>query len=93
VHKASKLNDPRPADQWIKEAKQAVKLTRLSCHRFRADELWLRLSLIAFNLGFHGGGSCRFRRRNSENAVGRKSALYAPRASGTIHPVNDIVEK
>ncbi len=31
------------AEQWIKEGKQAVKLTRLSCHRFRANEvrLWL----------------------------------------------------
>ena len=28
-----------------------MKLTQLSCHRFRADEVWLRLSLIAFNLG------------------------------------------
>jgi Transposase DDE domain group 1 len=24
------------AEQWIKEGKQAVKMTRLSCHRFRA---------------------------------------------------------
>jgi hypothetical protein len=23
------------AEQWIKEGKQAVKMTRLSCHRFR----------------------------------------------------------
>jgi len=26
------------AEQWIKESKQAVALTRLSCHRFRANE-------------------------------------------------------
>ena len=25
------------AEQWIKEGKQAVKMTRLSCHRFRAS--------------------------------------------------------
>jgi Transposase DDE domain group 1 len=39
------------AEQWIKEGKQAVKMTRLSCHRFRANELRLWLSLIAYNLG------------------------------------------
>jgi hypothetical protein len=27
------------AEQWIKEGKQAVKLTRLSCHRFRSNEV------------------------------------------------------
>jgi hypothetical protein len=26
-------------------------MTRLSCHRFRANEVRLRLSLIAYNLG------------------------------------------
>src|ERR1019366_9089311 len=25
------------AEQWIKEGKQAVKMTRLSCHRFRSN--------------------------------------------------------
>jgi hypothetical protein len=39
------------AEQWIKEGKQAVKLTRLSCHRFRANEVRLWLSMIAYNLG------------------------------------------
>src|SRR6267154_5538499 len=39
------------AEQWIKESKQAVALTRLSCHRFRANEARLWLSLIAYNLG------------------------------------------
>jgi hypothetical protein len=39
------------AEQWIKEGKQAVAMTRLSCHRFRADEVRLWLSLIAYNLG------------------------------------------
>lgn len=27
------------AEQWIKEGKQAVKMTRLSCHRFRSNEV------------------------------------------------------
>ncbi|MBI1955336.1 MAG: IS1380 family transposase [Acidobacteria bacterium] len=38
------------AEQWIKEGKQAVKMTRLSCHRFRSKEVRLWLSLIAYNL-------------------------------------------
>jgi Transposase DDE domain group 1 len=39
------------AEQWIKEGQQAVKMTRLSCHRFRSNEVRLWLSLIAYNLG------------------------------------------
>ena len=35
------------AEQWIKEGKQAVKMTRLSCHRFRSNEVRLMLSLIS----------------------------------------------
>ncbi len=38
------------AEQWIKEGKQVVKLTRLACHRFRANEVRLWLSLLAYNL-------------------------------------------
>jgi hypothetical protein len=39
------------AEQWIKEGKQAVRMTRLSCHRFRSNEVRLWLSVIAYNLG------------------------------------------
>src|SRR5665811_736296 len=39
------------AEQWIKEGTQAVKMTRLSCHRFRSNEVRLWLSVIAYNLG------------------------------------------
>ena len=35
----------------IKEGKLAVKMTRLSCHRFRSNEVRLWLSVIAYNLG------------------------------------------
>jgi hypothetical protein len=35
------------AEQRIKDGKQAVKMTRLSCHRFRSNQVRLRLSLIA----------------------------------------------
>ena len=39
------------AEQWIKEGKHAVKMTRLSCHRFRSNEVRLWLTIIAYNLG------------------------------------------
>ena len=39
----------RPA--WIKEGKAATQWTRLSCHRFRANEVRLLLGVIAYNLG------------------------------------------
>lgn len=39
------------AEQWIKEGKQAVKMTRLSCHRFRSNEVRRMLSVIGYNLG------------------------------------------
>src|SRR5450432_2865178 len=39
------------AEQWIKEGKQAVKMTRLSCHHFRSNEVRLALSLLAYNMG------------------------------------------
>jgi len=43
-------NKRRTAEQCIKEGKQAVKMTRLSCHRFRSNEVRLWLSLLAYNL-------------------------------------------
>ena len=39
------------AEQWIKEGKQAVKMTRLSRHHFRSNEVRLWLSVLAYNLG------------------------------------------
>ncbi len=39
------------AEQWIKEGKQAVKMPRLSCHRFPSNEVRLWLPIIAYNLG------------------------------------------
>jgi Transposase DDE domain group 1 len=46
------------AERWIKEGKQEVKMTRLSCHRFRSNEVRLWLSVLAYNLGTSGGGWC-----------------------------------
>ena len=39
------------AEQWIKEGKYALNWTRLSCHRFVANEVRLQLFLLAYNLG------------------------------------------
>ena len=39
------------AEQRIKEGQQAAHCTRLSCHRFRANEVRLQLSVLAYNLG------------------------------------------
>ncbi len=44
-------NQRGTAEQWIKEGKQAAHWTRLSCHRFRANEVRLQLSVLAYNLG------------------------------------------
>ena len=38
------------AEQWIREGKQATNWTRLSCRRFRANEVRLQLSVLAYNL-------------------------------------------
>ena len=46
-------NQRGTAEQWIKEGKQAVKMTRLSCHKFRSNEvrLWLTIIACGSNLG------------------------------------------
>jgi hypothetical protein len=44
-------NQRGTAEQWIKEGKAATHWTRLSCHRFRANEIRLLLGVIAYNLG------------------------------------------
>jgi hypothetical protein len=38
------------AEQWIKEGKQAVKWTRLSCTSFQANAVRLQLHALAYNL-------------------------------------------
>ena len=45
------LQPAEDAEQWIKEGKTAIHWTRLSCHRFRANEVRLLLGVIAYNLG------------------------------------------
>ena len=39
------------AEQWIKEGKNAVRWTRLSCQKFRNNEVRLQLHALAYNLG------------------------------------------
>ena len=38
------------AEQWIKEGKHAIKWTRLSCQKYRANEVRLQLHALAYNL-------------------------------------------
>ena len=39
------------AEQWIKEGKYALNWTRLSCHKFVANQVRLELFILAYNLG------------------------------------------
>ena len=47
------------AEQWIKEGKYALNWTRLSCHKFVANQVRLWLFVLTYNLGI---GSPRFLR-------------------------------
>jgi hypothetical protein len=44
-------NQRGTAEQWIKEGKNAVRWTRLSCHDFVDNEVRLMLFVLAYNLG------------------------------------------
>ena len=39
------------AEQWVKEGKYALNWTRLSCHRFVANQVRLALFILAYNMG------------------------------------------
>jgi hypothetical protein len=39
------------AEQWIREGKYALNWTRLSCHKFVANQVRLGLFILAYNLG------------------------------------------
>ena len=39
------------AEQWIKEGKNAIKWTKLSCHDFADNQVRLQLFALAYNLG------------------------------------------
>jgi len=44
-------NQRGTAEQWIKEGKNAINWTRLSCHGFRNNEVRLQLHVLAYNIG------------------------------------------
>ena len=44
-------NERGTAEQHIKGGKNALKWTRLSCRKFRNNEVRLRLHALAYNLG------------------------------------------
>ncbi len=43
-------NQRGKAEQYIKEGKNAIKWTRLSCHKFRDNAVRLQLHALAYNL-------------------------------------------
>ena len=45
------MNQRGTTEQWIKEGKNAVKWTRLSCHDFVDNQVRLQLFVLAYNLG------------------------------------------
>ena len=44
-------NQRGTAEQWIKEGKNAIRWTRLSCRRFNHNAVRLQLHALAYNLG------------------------------------------
>ncbi len=46
------------AEQWIKEGKYALNWTRLSCHRYVANQVQLQLFVLPYNLGNFMRGLC-----------------------------------
>jgi len=50
-HVVAFYNERGTAGQWIKEGKNAIKWTRLSCRSFAANAVRLQLHALAYNLG------------------------------------------
>ena len=50
-HVVAFYNQRGTAEQWIKEGKNAIKWTRLSCRSFAANAVRLQLHALAYNLG------------------------------------------
>jgi hypothetical protein len=78
------------AEQWIKEGKPAVAMTPLSCHRFRANEvrLWLSVSSQPSALWTLPGRSFR---RQAVACVMEDGMIEYPRAGtpqgGCVSPI------
>src|SRR4051812_32367139 len=45
------VNDVGRAEQWLNEGRDALKWTRLSCRRFKDNQVRLQLFGLAYNLG------------------------------------------
>ena len=74
------------AEQWIKEGKNAVRWTRLSCQTFRANHARLQLFALAYNLGnflrhLALSKSVRHRSLTTFEGVARQESV--PRSPGT----------
>ena len=65
------------AEQWIKEGKYALNWTRLSCHKFVANQVRLWLFVLAYNLG-------NFMRRLMEAAT-----VFAGSSGGSTPVIDD----
>jgi hypothetical protein len=75
-------NQRGTAEQWIKVGKTATHWTRLSCHRFRVNEVRLLLGVIAHNLGRHCTQSGRPVADGSYEPVGRGPRYAAAGSRG-----------
>ncbi len=52
AERVTRLYDDRgTAEQYIKDVKNAINWTPLSCHGFRHNEVRLQLHALAYNLG------------------------------------------
>ncbi len=70
-------NGRGPAERWIEEGKQALTWTRLSCHRFVANQGRLWLFLLAYN---RSEGLVAGRRAGEANQEGRAAGAPRPKA-------------
>jgi hypothetical protein len=63
------------AEQWIKEGKNALKWTRLSCRRSKDNQAWLQLFALAYVVGvlFLNGYCAEGRRRGAPRPPRRGS--------------------
>lgn len=64
-------NERGTTERWTKEGEHAMKITRSSRHKFRFNEVRLRPTVIAYNLG-------NFWRRLFTGILGRIDGLPLP---------------
>ena len=82
AHRVVKFYNGRgTAEQWIKEGKNAVKWTRLSCHDFVDNQVRLQLFALAYNLGNWAALSASF-----------DIHLAQTRTHNSVNEITDITE-